>query len=262
MPPMPKNINPNSEDTITFKKSYFYSALVVLAFGAGVLVGFFAWGLNRTSTAQIPTAPQATAVVQVQPTAIALTPTPDAAALNALMDQAIEGTRHFKGNEDAAITMIEFADYQCPFCGRHFQQVQPQIDLQYLDSDQIRFGYYNMAFLGAESTWAAEAAECAADQDKFWEFHDYLYNNQGGENQGVFSKENLKKFAGTLGLDATAFNDCLDSGKYTALVQEDTASARSLGLSSTPSFLINGQKIVGAQGLASFQQVIDPLIKQ
>lgn len=261
MPPMPKNTNTNSEDTVTFKKSYFYSTLVVLAFGAGVLVGFFAWGLNR-ATAEVPAAaPQATAVVQGQPTVPALTPTPNAAALNALMDQAIASTRHFKGNEDAPVTMIEFADFQCPFCERHFQQVGPQIDLQYLDTDQIRIGYHYMAFLGAESGWAAEAAECAADQDKFWEFHDYLYNHQGGENQGVFSKENLKLFAADLSLDTAAFNDCLDSGKYAALIQEDTASARTLGLSSTPSFLINGQKIIGAQGLASFQQVIDPLVK-
>ena len=258
---MPKNTNTNSEDTITFKKSYFYSALVVLAFGAGLLVGFFAWGLNRAIAAVPTAAPQATSVAQVPPTAIQFTLTPDSAALQTLMDQAIESTRHFKGNENAAVTMIEFADFQCPFCGRHFQQVQPQIDLQYLETEQIRYGYHYMAFLGAESNWAAEAAECAADQDKFWEFHDYLYNNQAGENQGAFSKENLKQFAVNLGLDAAAFNECLDSGKYTSLIQEDTASARTLGLSSTPSFLINGQKIVGAQGLPSFQQVIDSMIQ-
>ncbi len=258
MPRMPKSASTTSEDTVTFKKSHFYSALVVLAFAAGVLVGFFAWGRNPV----IMAAPQATALPQAVPTTIQFTPTVDPAALEKIMDQAVEQTRHFKGDENAPITMVEFADYQCPFCGRHFQQTQPQIDQTYLDAGQLRFGYINMAFLGQESIWAAEAAECAADQDKFWEYHDYLYNHQAGENQGAFNKDNLKQFAADLGLDATAFNDCLDTGKYTQLVQQDTQGAQSLGFRSTPSFLINGQTVVGAQPLTAFQQVIDPLIKQ
>lgn len=122
-------------------------------------------------------------------------------------------------------------------------------------------GYWNFAFLGPESTWSAEAAECAADQEKFWEYHDKLYDSQSGENQGAFNKENLKKFAQEIGLDTQAFNECLDSGKYMALIQEDTQAASSLGVKSTPTFLINGQPVIGAQPFDVFQQTIESLLK-
>ena len=114
-----------------------------------------------------------------------------------------------------------------------------------------------MAFLGAESGWAAEASECAADQDAFWEYHDKLYTSQAGENQGAFSKENLKSFAKELELDSAQFDDCLDSGKYTQVVQEQTDTANQLGVRSTPAFVINGVPLIGAQPFDAFQQVIE-----
>lgn len=117
-------------------------------------------------------------------------------------------------------------------------------------------GYVHFNFLGDESQWAAEASECAADQNAFWEYHDYLFTHQNGENKGAFVKDNLKAFAVDLGLDAKAFNDCLDSGKYTQIVQQETAWARQLGVQSTPTFVINGQGIVGAQPFEVFQQAI------
>ena len=123
-------------------------------------------------------------------------------------------------------------------------------------------GYFNFAFLGEESQWAAEAAECAGDQDAYWEYHDYLFSHQNGENQGAFSKDNLKKFAVELKLDAQAFNECMDSGKYTQLITDQTNFARQLGVQSTPSFLVNGQGVVGAQPFDSFKQLIDGLLDQ
>jgi protein-disulfide isomerase len=114
--------------------------------------------------------------------------------------------------------------------------------------------------LGEESQWAAEAAECAADQDKYWEFHDYLFSHQSGENQGAFSKDNLKGFATDLGLDMAAFNQCFDSGKYTELIKEQASIAQQIGVSSTPTFVINGQGIQGAPTFASFKQTIDALL--
>lgn len=122
---------------------------------------------------------------------------------------------------------------------------------------QVRVGYVHFAFLGDESIWAAEASECAADQNQFWEYHDLLFARQNGENQGAFNKDNLKAFAEELGLDTAVFNECLDSGKYTSLVQQQTDLGRSIGVESTPTFLINGQGIVGAQEFAAFQSVID-----
>lgn len=113
-----------------------------------------------------------------------------------------------------------------------------------------------MAFLGPESQYAAEASECAADQGAFWEYHDFLFEHQAGENQGAFSKDNLKRFAADLGLDSKVFNECLDTGKYTELVQTMTQTAQSLGVSSTPAFVINGRAILGAQPFNAFEQII------
>lgn len=121
----------------------------------------------------------------------------------------------------------------------------------------MRFGYQHFAFLGPESQWAGEASECAAEQDSFWAYHDKIFYSQTGENQGAFSKENLKKFAADLGLDTETFNECLDSGKHTITVQSETNAARSLGVQSTPSFLINGRPVIGAQPFEVFQQYIE-----
>ena len=114
----------------------------------------------------------------------------------------------------------------------------------------------HLAFLGPESQWSAEASECAAEQGAFWAFHDLLFERLGN-NQGAFGHENLKGFAAELELDTEAFNTCLDSGKYTSLVQTETASIQSLGVRGTPAFLINGQPLVGAQPFEAFQQVIE-----
>jgi protein-disulfide isomerase len=124
----------------------------------------------------------------------------------------------------------------------------------------VRFGYLNFAFLGDESQWAAEAAECAGDQNAFWEFHDYLFSHQNGENQGAFSKDNLKAFAADMKLDTAAFNTCLDSGKYTQLVTDQTNLGKGLGVQSTPTFAVNGQPVVGAVPYETFKQTIDALL--
>lgn len=178
-----------------------------------------------------------------------------------LMETVVAQTRHFRGDPNAPVTIVEFADFQCPHCGRFFIQTEPLIEEQYMQSSKVRFGYFHFAFLGPESNWAAEAAECASDQDKFWEYHDKLYDSQSGENQGAFNKDNLKKFAEELRLNTSAFNECLDSGKYTQLIQDESSMASSIGVRSTPMFLINGQAIIGAQPYEIFQQTIDSLLK-
>lgn len=121
----------------------------------------------------------------------------------------------------------------------------------------MRFGYVHFAFLGDESQWAAEASECAADQGAFWEYHDLLFERHGGENEGAFAKENLKAFADDLGLDGAAFAECLDSGKYADLVQQETEAAQSLGVSSTPTFVVNGAPVMGAEPFEVFAELIE-----
>jgi protein-disulfide isomerase len=126
----------------------------------------------------------------------------------------------------------------------------------------VRFGYIHFAFLGSESQWAAEASECAAEQNAFWEYQDRLFDSQAGENQGAFSKDNLKQFAAGLGLDTRAFNACLDSGKYASIVEGETQTAQFLGVRSTPTFLINGRPVIGAQPFEVFQQYIEEASKK
>lgn len=121
----------------------------------------------------------------------------------------------------------------------------------------MRVGYWHFSFLGQESFWAAEASECAADQNAFWPYHDKLFASQNGENGGAFSKDNLKRFAADLGLNTATFNDCVDSGKYTELVKAETTQAQSIGVRSTPTFLVNDEPVIGAQPFEVFQQVIE-----
>lgn len=174
----------------------------------------------------------------------------------ALMDAVVGQTRHFRGSDTATVTIIEYSDFQCPFCGRFATETLPQIEDEYIASGQVRLGYQHFAFLGEESRWAAEASECANEQEAFWMYHDLLFSSQAGENQGAFSKDKLKAFAVGLGLDADAFNTCLDSGRYTSLVAGQTQAARQLGVRSTPTFLINGQPVLGAQPFDVFSQYI------
>ena len=121
----------------------------------------------------------------------------------------------------------------------------------------VRFGYLQFAVLGQESQWAAEASECAREQQAFWPYHDQLYASQQGKNQGGFSKAKLKSMAAELGLAAPSFNQCLDEGKYAGLVAQETDAGKAMGIRATPTFLVNGQLIQGALPFVQFQELID-----
>lgn len=161
------------------------------------------------------------------------------------------------GNPEAPVTIVEFADFQCPFCGRFYNTAGKEIIEKYVKTGKAKFVYRDFAFLGPESEWAGMASECADEQGKFWQYHDYLYTNHNGENEGAFSKGNLKKFAKELGLNQEQFNQCLDSEKYLTEVREDTAYGRDVaGVSGTPTVFINGRPTVGAVSFAELDKVI------
>jgi protein-disulfide isomerase len=204
--------------------------------------------------------PEAQAVKATEAAQAVLAQT-QAAAGAEMMKYLTDQARHFKGDENAPVTVIEFSDYQCPYCGVFAKEAGPLLDENYVNKGQVRFVYWNFAFLGDESQWAAEASECAADQNKYWEYHDKLFASQNGENQGAFTKDNLKKFAADLGLDTTAFDACMDSGKYTEQVKTDTQMAQQIGVQSTPSFLVNGTPLVGAQPIERFEEIIKSFVK-
>lgn len=121
----------------------------------------------------------------------------------------------------------------------------------------MRLGYVHFAFLGEESVWAGAASECAAEQEQFWAYHDLLFENWDGEIQGAFNKENLKQLAVDLERDREQFDECIDSWRMEALVEQDNSFARHFGVRSTPTFALNGRPIQGALPYESFQQIIE-----
>lgn len=161
------------------------------------------------------------------------------------------------GEQNAPVTVVEYGDFQCPFCGKFFKDTEPVLRENYIKTGKIKFIYRDFAFLGQESLWAANAARCAGEQGKFWEYHDYLYNNQSGENQGAFSKNNLKGFATALGLEKDKFNTCLDSDKYLEEIKKQTKAGGEAGVSGTPAVFISGKINVGALPTTTFTQIID-----
>lgn len=166
------------------------------------------------------------------------------------------------GDPNAPVKIVEYADFQCPYCRAFWQDTEPQIVETYIKTGKVYYEYRSVgAFLGPESAAAAEAAYCAGDQGKFWQYHDTLFANWTGENVGDFSTANLQKFAASLGLDPAAFNACLDNGKYSDRLQQDVNNARSNGVRATPSFLINGKMIKGAQPFSVFQQAIEAALQ-
>ncbi len=159
----------------------------------------------------------------------------------------------------AKVTVVEFGDYQCPACGAAHPIVK-QILKDYVG--KINFVFRNFAFLGQESTWAAEATECSGEQGKFWEYHDYLYEHQSGENKGAFSKDNLKSFAKSLNLNTEQFNLCLDTDKYSQKVSNDRADGQDLGVNSTPTFFLNEEKLVGVPNYNDLKSKVEAQIKK
>lgn len=166
------------------------------------------------------------------------------------------------GSPSAKVTFIEYGDFQCPFCGRFATQVKQQIVDQYVKSGKVAFIWRDFAFLGEESTRASEAARCAGEQGKFWDFHDYLFSHQQGENAGAFSDANLKKFAGAVKLDQVKFDSCFTSGKYKKAVEDSTAEGRAAGVNGTPASFVNGKPISGAQPFSVFQSAIEAELKK
>lgn len=168
-----------------------------------------------------------------------------------------------KGNPNAKVTIVAFEDFRCPFCEKLFTDTEPQLQKDYIDTGKVKFYYRNYQFLGPASVVAGNAGECANDQGKFWEFHDYLYKNQPSESDtSMYTSDNLSQVAGTLGMDSTQFKQCMDSKKFDKNVSEDLADGQKAGVSGTPTLFINGQPIVGAQPYSAFQTIIDQELKK
>ncbi|MBI2623075.1 MAG: thioredoxin domain-containing protein [Candidatus Liptonbacteria bacterium] len=165
-----------------------------------------------------------------------------AALLAVLEDDAVLGSK------DAPVMVIEYGDYQCPFCGSFFRDIEPALRDTYIKTGKAKFVYRDFAFLGPESLAAAEAAECAREQGQFWAYHDGLFRAEVAdkrENNGNLNAELFGKLAQDAGLDVSAFESCRASGKYRARIGEETSDGRVLGVNATPTAFVNGVEIRG-----------------
>lgn len=161
------------------------------------------------------------------------------------------------GDADAPVTVIEYADFQCPVCKRAETSVISKIEEEYVQHGKVKIEFRMLPFIGQESFDAAQAAEAAREQGKFWEYHDALFNAQGRENSGAFKYDKLVALAREVGLDVPKFEATLTANTYLAAIQKEADEAHDAGITSTPTFFIGDRKIVGAQPYGKFQEAID-----
>lgn len=170
------------------------------------------------------------------------------------------------GSKNAPITIIEFGDYQCFYCNRFYHEIEPDIVKNYIETGKVRMVFKDFTIIGQDSVNAAHAAHCAQEQNKFWEYHDTLYNNWAGENTGWASSKNLLNFANQTGLDIDKFSQCMNQSKYISTVQGSVSDAKDLGLTGTPDFFIiapdnSVTKVVGAQPYDVFDKIFKSKLK-
>ncbi len=230
----------NEEDVVRFKRSYFYIALVPVAFVIGLAVGYLFWGQIDPTTSP-PS--QIAAVDEAADPAPQAQPAPEDFRFEVDLDDDPA-----LGPADAPIVIVEFSDFNCPFCQRFHTDTFSGLIESY--PDQIHFVYRDFPVVGGFE--AALASECADAQDAYWDYHNLLFT--GGGEPG---KETYLSYAAELGLDEAAFEACLDSQEFSDEVETDARYAASLGITGTPTFFINGIPLVGAQPLQTFLDIIE-----
>jgi protein-disulfide isomerase len=169
------------------------------------------------------------------------------------------------GDPKAPVTVIEYGDYQCPFCAQFFKTIEPRARDKYVKTGQVKMVFRNFQFLGPESTAAGEAALCAADQHQSWAYHDALYTAEATdakENNGNLNRALFIKIAGDLKLDATAFASCIDSHKYREQVAADEVAAQDAGVNSTPTTFVGDKKLDGAVSFSEFSSAVEEALKK
>jgi protein-disulfide isomerase len=258
-----ENNDASSAPIVPEKKDRFLPVSILVAAvvvaGAIVFAAFYKGGITGN-----PSAPSGGGTTAGQTTSVA-----------GIM--ALTSRDEILGNANAPVTLIEYGDYQCPYCAQFFAQTEPSIVQNYVNTGKVKMVFRNFAFLdrvpgvppGAnESHDAAAAAECATDQNKTWAYHDALYSAKvadmqkgGSEDDGLYNRTLFLKIAQQLKLDMPTFTSCIDSKKYQAQVDTEEAAANAVGVQSTPTFFINGQEIQGAEPYATFKATIDPLLK-
>jgi protein-disulfide isomerase len=226
-----------------------------LAIGAGiasvVIIGvFFSFGIlnNEPELAVKPTPSTQPGPVQVT------------------ADTFMENGSPVLGDPNAPITLIEFGDYQCYFCNQFFHKTEDELFKNFVETGKVKVIFKDFTIIGADSISAAHAAHCADDQGFFWEYHDTLYNNWTGENNGWASSKNLLQFAGDVGLNIDEFSKCMIDSKYSTKIANSNKDAKDLGLTGTPAFFVISPdnkvtKIGGAQPYDVFERIFNSALE-
>lgn len=236
-----------SQGVMTQKSIYFIPLSIIIA--GAIIGGGLAYGLANNRTLGSGQQPPTENTQQV------------AGAASVFADDDA-----YLGKENAPVTIIEFSDFQCPFCRKFWKEILPQIKQAYIDTGKARFVYRDFPLVSIHpgATPAAQGAECAREQGKFWEMHDAIFAQQDKQGGGTiqFTADDVKKWAAGAGLDMLKFNQCLDSGKYKQEIEKDLADGSAAGVSGTPATFINGRPVSGAQPFAAFKVIIDEELKK
>jgi len=227
------------------QQQILYTLLLVATFLVGYLLATVQYLKNPAQKAVETGSPSAQAGQQGQPDP------------NKVYDVGI-GHFPIKGNDSAKVTVVEFADFRCPFCEKFFTDTEPQLMKEYVNTGKVKFAFRNYQFLGPASVVAGNSAECANEQGKFWDMYEYLYKNQPPESDtSMYTADNLAQIAGTLGMDTGKFKSCMDSSKFQKNIDQDMSDGQKISVSATPTFFVNGKQILGAQPYANFKALID-----
>ena len=240
-------------DNLTGKQGMIFGLTIGVA--AVSLVGFLVL-MSKGGTSLGSGNQDAVAVVPTVPTPTAPTPqVPPEPSADISKVAPVTDADHIRGNKNAKVTLLEYSDFECPFCGRHLPTITQLLE-QYGDDIRLVYRHFPLTSIHPNAQKAAEASECAAEQGKFWEFHDKLF-----ANQTALAITNLKTYAKDLGLNQTQFDSCLDSSKYAAKVNQQASEAQAAGVTGTPGTFVNDELVRGAYPVSAFTQIIDPLLQ-
>lgn len=258
----------DDNDNIILKRSHF-NKLVIVAVVALMVASFLA-GYIFGGGVETGTSIQGGSTSQRQSFSTGFQPSQLQPAPVKISSISLDSS-HTLGRPGAAMTLVEFSDFQCPFCERFFTNTLPQIQKTYVDTGKLKLVYkhFPLTDLHPNAREAASAAECANEQGKFWPYHNTLFSNQAqwAHQYATQVASTFQKYASSLGLNSVTFNSCLDSHKYSSTIDKDLQQASAYGISSTPTFYVGNDKngytqIVGSKSFSIFQLTIDQLLSQ
>ena len=196
---------------------------------------------------------------------LAIKPTPQIDSVGPVeitMETFVENGSPVLGNPDAPITLVEFGDYQCHYCNVFFENTEEEIIKKYVETGKVKMIFKDYNIIGPDSVKASQGAHCAKEQNLFWEYHNILYSNWTGENNGWASGTNLANYAQDIGLEMNQWTDCMTQQKYSKTILTSNEDAKKLQLTGTPAFFVinsDGQvsKLFGAKPYDVFERVFD-----